>query len=314
MQNKQKPKLIVVQGSTSTGKSDFAVEISKFLKINKIQSEIISADSRQVYKGMNLGTGKITKKEMRGVKHHLIDIVSPKINFNVAKYKKLADKKIKEILNKGHIPIICGGTGFYIDAIINGTVLPEVPPNKKLRAQFAKKSASELFEILEKLDPARAKTIDPQNKVRLVRAIEIAQTLGTVPILSPRSVLGRYDVIKITLDLPDEVLKEKIHERILKRIKKGMFKEFEKLHNPPVGRGLSFEKMESFGLEYKYGAMYLKNEITKEEFIQKLAQDTWHYAKRQRTWFKRDLGILLDPRDKNAKQKVLKEIEKFFKK
>lgn len=306
-----KPKIIVVQGATSTGKSDFAVEVALRLRSGQAHKfEIISADSRQVYKGMDIGTGKITKKEMRGVHHHLLDVVSPKTDFNVSKYKKLADKKIKEILKRGNIPIICGGTGFYIDAIVSGLVLPEVPPNKSLRKKLEKRSTDELLKMLEKLDRARAKKIDKQNRVRLIRAIEIATALGKVPL--PRTVLGKYDVLRITLDLPDDILKEKIHARILKRIKIGMMKEFEKLHSPKQGFGLGFKKMEAFGLEYKYGALYLKGEIDKKEFIEKLAQDTWHYAKRQRTWFKRNLGTLLDPSDKNAKQKVLKEIKSFI--
>lgn len=300
---RDKTKIIVIQGATSTGKSDFAVDIA-----HKVSGEIISADSRQVYKGMDIGTGKITKKEMRSVPHHLIDVISPKTDFSVAKYKKLADKKIKEILKRGNTPIICGGTGFYIDALVSGVILPEVPPNKIWRAKLEKKSLSELFKILKKLDLSRAKTIDRNNKVRLIRAIEIAKTLGKVPSLASDGINPKYDVMRITLDLPDDILKAKIHARILKRIKIGMMKEFKNLHL----KSLSFKKMESFGLEYKYGAMYLKKEIDKKEFIEKLNIDTWHYAKRQRTWFKRNLSTLLDPRDKVVKQKVLKEIKKFL--
>ena len=140
-----KSKLIVILGQTSTGKSDFAVEIAK-----KVGGEIISADSRQVYKGMDLGTGKITKKEMQGVPHHLLDVANPKKVFSVSDYKLLADKKIKEILKRGKVPILCGGTGFYIDAVVNGTILPEVAPNAKLRAMLAKKSVVELFKMLHR--------------------------------------------------------------------------------------------------------------------------------------------------------------------
>ena len=171
-----KPKIIVVLGQTVTGKSDLAVKVAK-----KINGEIISADSRQVYKGLDIGTGKITQKEMKGVPHHLLDVANPKRRFTVAQYQKLTISAIAEIVRRDKTPIICGGTGFYIDAITKGVVFPEVPPNLKLRKQLNTKSAIALFEVLKKLDPVRAKNIDPKNKVRLIRAIEIAKSLGKVP-------------------------------------------------------------------------------------------------------------------------------------
>lgn len=304
----QKSKIIVICGATSTGKSDFAVKIAQ-----KFDGEIISADSRQVYRSMDIGTGKITQKEMQSVPHHMLDIVSPKTDFNVAKYKKLADKKIREILKRGNLPIICGGTGFYIDAVVNNTILPEVKPDKKLRKELENKTKEELFKILEKLDFDRATNIDRNNPVRLIRAIEIAKALGSVPALSPKQGLGledsKYEVLKIGLNLPDEILKERIYKRILVRIKKGMFKEFKELYK----KGLSLKKMQTFGLEYKYGAMYLKSEITKEEFIEKLNQDTWQYAKRQKTWFKRDKDtIWINPLDKNEAKDINKKIKDFL--
>jgi tRNA dimethylallyltransferase len=137
----QKPKVIVILGQTATGKSDLAVRIAK-----KINGEIISADSRQVYKKLDIGTGKITAKEMRGVPHHLLDVANPKHRFTVVEYKKLAEEKIKEIIARGKIPIICGGAGLYIDAITKGVIFPEVPPNNKLRKKLYSKSAIALFE------------------------------------------------------------------------------------------------------------------------------------------------------------------------
>ncbi len=277
---KAKPKIIVVLGQTSTGKSDFAVKIAK-----KIDGEVISADSRQVYKGMDLGTGKITKKEMRGVPHHLLDVANPKKVFSVSDYKKLADKKIKEIIARGKVPILCGGTGFYIDAVINGTILPQVAPNPKLRATLSKKSPEALFKILLKLDPTRAKSIDKQNPVRLIRAIEIAKALGKVPKVK-QSI--NYDALKIGLTLPDEILKKKIYTRLLARIKKGMLKEIQNLHKS----GVYWKRMEELGLEYRYGALHLQGKMTKQEMIEKINTETWHYAKRQKTWFKRDKDIV----------------------
>ncbi len=301
--------IIVILGQTSTGKSDFAVEISKKLAGNDIKSEIISADSRQVYKGMDLGTGKITRKEMQGIKHYLLDIVSPKKYFSVNDFQKLASKKIEEIVVKNKTPIICGGTGFYIDTLINRASLPEVPPNKKLREKLGKEKTEKLFEILKKLDKKRAKNIDPKNRVRLIRAIEIAKALGQVPVR--QDLTGdKFEVLKIGLTLPPEILKERIKARLLSRIKKGMIKEIENLHK----QGVSWKRMHQFGLEYRYVSQFLQGKLTKEEMIEKLNTEIWHFAKRQKTWFKRDQNIIwIDPRKKSDKNKIFQKVKEFVK-
>ena len=328
----KKTKLIVIAGPTATGKSDFAVYVAK--KINPPSGgEVISADSRQVYTGMDIGTGKITVCEMRGVPHHLLDVIHPKKTFTVSDYKKIAEKKIKEITSRGKIPIMVGGTGFYIDTVTTGMVYPEVPPNKKLRAKLEKKSKEELFQILKKLDKKRAENIDKDNPVRLIRAIEIATALGAVPPL-PKSDLGKYDVLYIGLTLPDEVLKENIYKRLHKRIIAGMVKEVEKLHmSPPAGGGVSWKRMEDLGLEYRYIAQYIqgKNEIEKNkniskkesaklvkqlfaEILEKLNTEIWHYAKRQKTWFKRNKNIVwIDPRDAKQKEAIVEKVREFLK-
>jgi len=335
-------KIIVILGQTATGKSDFAVEVAK-----KVSGEIISADSRQVYKGMDLGTGKITsdtknslnfstgqakKKNVfthKGIPHYLLDVVSPSKIFTVNDFQKLANKKIEEIIKCGKIPIICGGTGFYIDAVVNGTVFPNVLPNKKLREKLSKKTASQLFEILKKIDKNRAKNIDAKNSVRLIRAIEIAKALGKVPELKTKSETNsamaefvsdaKFEILKIGLSLPPEILKERIKTRLLSRIKKGMIKEIENLHKS----GVSWKRMNSFGLEYRYVALYLQKiktvssprlrQAKKNEILEKLNTEIWHFAKRQKTWFKRDPNtIWIDPRKKSEKLKAQKEIKKFL--
>jgi tRNA dimethylallyltransferase len=273
-------KVIVILGQTATGKSDLAVQIAK-----KYNGEVISADSRQVYQGLNIGTGKITKKEMRGVRHHLLDVVDPKKVFSVAEYKKLADAAILDVHARGKLPIICGGTGFYIDAVTKGIVLPEVPPNKKLRKILDKRSAPALYKMLLKLDPARAKSIDKNNKVRLVRAIEIAKALGKVPALKEASPM--YKFIQIGLYLPEAELRKKINKRLLARVKSGMLKEAQKLRRG----GLSSSRMLELGLEYRYQGLYLNKKITKEEMTEKLNTEIYKYAKRQMTWFKRDKKV-----------------------
>jgi tRNA dimethylallyltransferase len=275
-----KPKIIIVSGPTASGKSDLAVQIAK-----KYKGEIISADSRQVYKDLNIGTGKITKKEMFGIKHHLLDIENPKNKFTAENFRELGEKAIEKIIEDKKIPIICGGTGFYIEALISRENFPNVPPNEKLRKELEKKSLDELLKILETLDKRRFENIDKQNKRRIIRAIEIAKVLGKVPETNLDD--SKYEALWIGTTWPDEILKERIHTRLLKRLKMGMLNEAKKLHT----KGLSWKRMEELGLEYRYMARHLQGEISKEEMISELEKEIWHYAKRQMTWFKRNQKI-----------------------
>ncbi|MCX6754918.1 MAG: tRNA (adenosine(37)-N6)-dimethylallyltransferase MiaA [Candidatus Nomurabacteria bacterium] len=275
-----KPKVIVILGQTATGKSNFAVKIAK-----QLNGEIISADSRQIYKGLEIGSGKITEKEMKGVPHHLLDFANPKNKFTVAKYKKLTDSAIAEIVNKGKTPIICGGTGFYIDAVVNNIVLPEVKPNPKLRKELEKKSEIELLEILKKLDIARAKNIDTKNKVRVIRAIEIATALGKVPKIKTSPV--KYEFVKIGLFAPKEFLENKITKRIKKMYQDGLVNEVKKLKKS----GLSDKRIMNLGFEYLYPLLFIQKKISEREMIEKTILGNTQYAKRQMTWFKHDPEI-----------------------
>jgi tRNA dimethylallyltransferase len=307
--SKNKTKIIVILGQTAVGKSDLAVKLAK-----KFNGEIISADSRQIYKGLNIGSGKITKKEMQNVPHHLLDVANPTRQFSVARYKKLADKKILEIhktrLGKrslkfnNKIPIIVGGTGFYIQAIVDGLVLPKVRPNSTLRKELEKKPVKELFEILKKLDKTRAKEIEKDNPRRLIRAIEIAKALGKVPKLKTNP---RYETLQIGLKLSDTVLKRNIHNRLLARMRKGMVAEAERLHS----QELSSKRMEALGLEYKYLALFLQNKISKQEMLENIETASWQFAKRQMRWFKRDSRIKWFK--SSEVEKIKKEIKKFIK-
>ena len=276
---KKKIKIIIILGQTATGKSDLATRIAK-----RLGGEIISADSRQVYKGLDIGSGKITKKEMRGVFHYLLDVTSPKRQFSAAKYKKLADNKIIKIYKTGKIPFIVGGSGFYIQTIVDGLVLPKVEPNNKLRKELEKKSAKKLFSMLKKLDKNRAKKIEKDNPRRLIRAIEIAKVLGKTPKLKTNS---EYEALQIGLKLPDKKLKNNIHKRLMSRIRKGMISEVKKLH----AKNISWKRLESFGLEYRFIARYLQGKIKKKEMLDELETEIWHFAKRQMRWFKRDARI-----------------------
>lgn len=274
-----KPKILVILGPTASGKSDLAVALAK-----KLNGEVVSADSRQVYKGLNIGSGKITKREMRGITHHLIDIAQPKKRFTVNDYQKLAYKAIDSILERNKLPIICGGSGFYTQAIVDGIVIPDVDPMPELRKKLAEFSTPKLFSMLRKLDHQRAKIIDPNNRPRLIRAIEISKSLGKTSNLEKKPL---YDSLQIGVRFSLPLLRSRIEERIKKRIKKGMIDEVRDLH----ARGLSFKRLNELGLEYRYISEYLQKKITKNEMIDVLNTKIFQYAKRQITWFKKDKRI-----------------------
>lgn len=275
-----KQKIYIVCGPTATGKSDYAVELA--LKLPN-GGEIISADSRQVYRGMNIGSGKITESEMKGVTHHLLDIKNPNEDFSVEEFQKLAFEKIEDILVRGKTPIICGGTGFYIQAITDNIIFQEIPKNQKLRDELEEKSIEELKEILAKIPKEEGAKVDTENKRRLIRAIEIGKFMGKITCIKKGP--QKYDFEFIYLDFPDEVLKERINKRLLKRFEMGMIDEVRNLHE----QGVSWKKLEDFGLEYKYIAQFLQGKISEEEMVETLKTKIWQYAKRQRTWFKKVL-------------------------
>jgi tRNA dimethylallyltransferase len=275
----QKPKIIAVVGPTASGKSDLAVELAQ-----AFTGEVISADSRQVYRGMDIGTGKITEEEMKGIPHHLLDVASPKRTFTVAQYKQKADAAVQSILKRKKLPILCGGTGFYVEAVTDGIILPDVLPNPLLRKQLTQLSVDQLFLRLKKIDPERATTIDAKNPRRLVRAIEIAEKLGKVPMPSGDP---PYDTLFIGIEVPNDLLRERIHKRLFSRMDQGMIDEAVRLH----AEGLSWKRMESLGLEYRYLARHLVGELSKEQMLVELELEITHYAKRQYTWFRKNKRI-----------------------
>lgn len=269
-------KVIVIAGPTAVGKTSRSIKLA-----HEIDGEIISADSRQVYRGIDLLSGKVTKDEMSGIPHYMLDIADPKETYSVAEYQKKGRGIIEDIISRDKTPIIVGGTGFYIHTLLFDVQLPEVPPNEELRNELNTKSLEELQVMLQGLDSDRYETIDTENKVRLIRAIEIAQTLGSVPKQTDAQPL--YDITWEVLDLPDEELKEKISIRLKERTEEGMIEEAEKLHND----GVSYERLESLGLECRSTARYLQGIISKEEMTEELERDIWRYVKRQRTWLKK---------------------------
>jgi len=274
-------KLVAILGPTASGKSAMAVNLAQ-----KFNGEVISADSRQVYRGMDLGSGKITKKEMKGIVHHLLDVAVPQKRFDVVKYRKLAQKAIAQILRKDKTPILCGGTGFYIQAVVDGIVIPSVKPDWRLRSDLEKLTTEQLFKKLKKLDPRRAKTIDKNNRRRLIRSLEIVlKTKKPVPSLEKKPF--PYPVLIIGIKKTPGELKKLIAERLQKRLKMGMTAEVKRLHQ----EGVSWKRLEEFGLEYRFLAQYLQKKLSYDKMLQLIQKESEHFAKRQETWFKRDKRI-----------------------
>lgn len=290
-------KIIVILGPTSSGKSAVAIKLAR-----KFNGEIISADSRQIYRGMDIGTGKVPGRITcnskpityisEGIAHYLIDIANPKTDYNVANFKKDAEKVIKDILNRNKVPIICGGTGFWIKAIIDNVSFPGVKPDKVLRNMLRNTSAAKLFKMLAKLDPERAKNIDSKNKVRLIRAIEICQKLGKVPEIKKSDLkptkVGPREFLQIGIDMPRETLNEKIKKRLKKRFQSGLIEEVDTLKKS----GLNWKKIQSFGLSYFWVPLYLEGKISLDELYERVYLAEKDYAKRQMTWFKKDKRII----------------------
>jgi len=292
-------KIIAILGPTASGKSALAVKIAK-----KFGGEVISVDSRQVYKGMDIGTGKIKKEEMEGIAHYLLDVASPKRKFTVAQFQKLAKKAIEKIFKKGKIPILCGGTGFYLWVLTQKVSIPKVRPDWKLRRKLEKKSAKELFEILKKLDPERAKTIEKDNKRRLIRAIEVAKKLGKVPPLKTEPL--PYPILFLGIKKSKEELKKLIKRRLLKRLKEGMVEEVKKLRKS----GISWKRLEEFGLEYEWVAKYLQGKIGYKEMVESLQKDIEKFAKKQMTYFKKYFPQTIWIKNHKEAEKKVKEFLK----
>lgn len=298
---RKKPYVIVIAGPTATGKSSLAVELAQ-----KYNGEVISADSRQVYEGLDIGSAKIQQDEMGGVPHHMLDVASPKETYTVADFKQQGQEVLKSIQSRKHLPIICGGSGFYIDHLIYDRDLPEVPPNETLRKHLHSLDIETLMERLRSLDPKRALAIDPQNKVRIIRALEVIESLGKVP-KRKKAYSSPYRVLYLCLTLEKNVLHQNIQQRVHERMDQGMVDEIRSLKHS----GVSWERLESFGLEYRFLAQYLQGKITEEEAVSDIIASSKKFAKRQYTWFKKNpKSIWFNPtRDKQA---LLKKVKTFL--
>ena len=283
--------LVIIAGPTAVGKSDFAIELAK-----RINGEIISADSMQVYKGMDIGSAKVTESEMQGIRHYLIDILEPTDEFNVAVFKDYAQKAIDEIISHGKIPIVAGGTGFYIQALLYDIDFSEsIGENPEYRSfllkEYNDKGADYLFDKLKEVDPETATIIHKNDEKRVVRALEFYHETGKPISLHNKEQYAKksdYNFAYFVLNDYRENVYSKIDKRVDIMIEKGLVKEVETFFN----RGMTVKDVSMQGLGYKEILMYLNGEITLEEAIYRIKRDSRHFAKRQITWFKRERDVI----------------------
>ncbi len=270
------PKLIVIEGTNASGKSSLGVELA-----SRFRGEIVSADSRQVYRRLDLGSGKITPEEMKDVPHYLLDVRSPGQFFSMADFQRLAYEAIDGILERNCLPFLVGGTGLYVDAVADGYELSDKAPDHNLRAQLETYGTPELYDMLKRKLPDTE--IDPRNRHRVMRALERIEADD----YHPAAKSPRYSLLKLGVTWPREILKQRIDERLEARLRAGMVDEVRALLN----EGVSEEFMVKLGLEYKYLTWYLTGKIGYEQMVEELGNAIRKFAKRQMTWFRRDARI-----------------------
>ena len=270
------PKIIVVEGTNASGKSALGVTLAK-----KYGGEIISADSRQVYRRLDLGSGKIMPEEMQGVPHHLLDVCSPGEFFSMADFQRLAYAAVDGILARGNMPFLVGGTGLYVDAVADGYELSDRAPDHALRAQLETYDTPALYDMLKEKLPET--DIDPRNRHRVMRALERLSADDWHP--SRKS--PRFQLLKLGVTWPREILKQRIDVRLDTRLEAGMVDEVRAL----LDEGISEEFLVKLGLEYKYLTWYLTGKIGYEQMKEELGNAIKKFAKRQMTWFRRDSRI-----------------------
>lgn len=288
---KNLPKLIAVVGPTASGKTDLAIALAK-----KFRGEIVSADSRQLYRGLEIGADipagrKVTRKGggvfvVRGVRHHLLAILPPSQALTLAEYKRLAQAAIDDILKRGKVPILAGGTGLYVRSVVDNFEIPEVPPDMALRRKLAKLPIAGLYQKLEAADPAYAKKISPRNSRYIIRALEVMAATGRTFSELQKQGQPLYRVLQLGIKRPRAEMYGRIEARVDQMMRRGLLKEAKKLGQK---YGWSLEPMTALG--HRQLGEFLRGQIGLEAAVERIKRDTRHYAKRQLTWFRRDKRI-----------------------
>lgn len=279
-----KIKVIAIVGATASGKTSYSIELAK-----RIGGEIVSADSRLVYKDMNIGTAKPTSDEMQEIPHYMIDLVEPTFDYSAGLYKKQAYKIIKDIASRGKIPIVVGGTGLYTDILLKGFDLPELEPDKDLRKKLNNLSAEELYKILESKDNEGAKTIEQNDKKKLIRAIEIITLTGKKLSEARGKSNSEYNVEWIGKNFERNTLYERINKRVDLMLEQGLVEETKGLINK---YGRAYNIVNTIG--YREITQYIDGILTLDESVELLKKNTRNYAKRQLTWFRKNPEIKWD--------------------
>jgi tRNA dimethylallyltransferase len=275
-----KPKIIAIVGPTASGKTSLSIALAE-----RFSGEIISADSRQIYRGLDIGTTKITAEEMRSVPHHLIDIIDVDQTFSAHDFTNLATAAISDITARNHTPIVVGGTFFYLDQLRGKAGKAPVPPNPALRAELATLSLTELTARVAAHNPSLLETIDQANPRRLMRAIEILEALGHIPDITTTE--SPYEWLTIGLEVAKETLRARYQDRAQAWLQAGFLREIEHL----IEHGVRRERLQEIGFEYTLGLDLLDQTIDVPTFIERFEQKNWQYAKRQLLWLKRDSSI-----------------------
>jgi len=278
---KSKSKIIAVVGPTASGKTALSIDLAKHFN-----GEVISADSRQVYRGLDIGSGKVTKEEMNAIPHYLIDVANPDYRYSAADFLRGAKAAIADITSRGKVPIIAGGTFFYLDLLRGKMQTAAVKPNLELQAELEKLSTAELIARLKATDPKRAEAVDQNNRRRLIRSLEIVSVLGQVPESTEKP--SDYDWLILGIDIDRDILNERIKTRLEDRLKNGLKEEVESL----LASGLDPQRLDDFGLEYRYLKRNLNKELDYDEMVLQLFAKLRQFAKRQKTWLKRDPEII----------------------
>jgi tRNA dimethylallyltransferase len=283
-QTTSRPRLLVILGPTASGKSALGIALAR-----RYQGEIVSADSRQVYRGLDIGTAKVTPEERALVPHHLLDIVEPEDIYTVAQFQQDAIEAIDAILQRGHQPFLVGGSPHYIQAIVENLAIPQIPPQPELRAQLEARPLDELLSELETLDPQTAASIDRNNPRRIIRALEVCLVSGQ-PFSAQRGVREpRYTPLLLGIHWLREELYRRIDQRIDERMQQGLVQEVQGL----LERGLTPERLESFGLEYRFVSRWLHAGFSSEsEMVQKLKYASHDFTRRQLSWFRKMSDIV----------------------
>jgi len=278
------PPLVVVLGPTASGKSTLGITLAQ-----QFHGEIVSADSRQVYRGLDIGTAKVTPEERAFVPHHLLDVADPREVYTVSQFQRQAINAINDILARGHQPFLVGGSPHYIQAVVDHLDIPHIPPQPALRAQLETRPLSELVAQLEELDPESAATIDRNNLRRVIRALEVCLVSGK-PFSQQRGVAEPlYRCLLLGIHWPREVLYQRIDARVDERMRQGMAQEVRDL----LSKGVTHERLEALGLEYRFISRWLRGEFASEaEMVERLKFAIHDFTRRQLTWFRKDKRIV----------------------